>query len=445
MEGCGVAVRPSRRLHAAGCTPHAPNPAASTSQADIVQFQILSSDWKKQAYLLSDRTIELHSQFGKHHTIRVPHHGRDLAYQPETCELLVGGEGPDCFRLNLERGCFMAPLATGASGLNTIAVAPTHGMLALGTADGAVQCWDPRQRSLLGAVSPHDSLGADAGGAMANEVTALRFAPGGLQLAVGTASGHVVIYDIRRGAPLLVKDHQYGLPIRDIKYHRGHVVSADAKIIKLWEPDSGKVFTNIQPAADINDVAVCADSGMLFAGLETERLGAYFIPSLGPAPRWCHFLDSLTEEMEEQAASDGMYDDYKFVTREQLEKLRLTSLLGTSTLRPYMHGFFIDARLHAKATSLSQPFAYEQWRKERVAQHGQKGPWPGPRTLAPQQQQPHAAAHDSRARAPPAVSRLSQGSLLLGPARSTLAAWMPERGLQWLAACRAHGCQPRRL
>ena len=32
-----------------------------------------------------------------------------------------------------------------------------------------------------------------------------------------------------------------------------------------------------------------------------------------------------------------------------------------------MHGFFIDARLHAKAVSLSQPFAYEQWRKERVA------------------------------------------------------------------------------
>ena len=71
--------------------------------------------------------------------------------------------------------------------------------------------------------------------------------------------------------------------------------------------------------------------------------------------------------MEEQAATDGLYDDYKFVTREQLEQLRLTSLLGTNTLRPYMHGFFIDARLHAKAVSLSQPFAYEQWRKERVA------------------------------------------------------------------------------
>lgn len=27
-------------------------------------------------------------------------------------------------------------------------------------------------------------------------------------------------------------------------------------------------------------------------------MGAYFIPALGPAPRWCHFVDALTEEME---------------------------------------------------------------------------------------------------------------------------------------------------
>ena len=41
----------------------------------------------------------------------------------------------------------------------------------------------------------------------------MRFAPGGLQLSVGTASGHVAIYDIRRGAPLLVKDHQVTLAL----------------------------------------------------------------------------------------------------------------------------------------------------------------------------------------------------------------------------------------
>lgn len=37
------------------------------------------------------------------------------------------------------------------------------------------------------------------------------------------------------------------------------------------------------------------------------------MPSLGPAPRWCHFLEGLTEEMEERAPA--VYDDYRFVTK----------------------------------------------------------------------------------------------------------------------------------
>ena len=35
----------------------------------------------------------------------------------------------------------------------------------------------------------------------------------------------------------------------------------------------------------------------------------YFIPSLGPAPRWCAHLEGLTEEMEEAAPT--VYDDYR--------------------------------------------------------------------------------------------------------------------------------------
>ena len=37
---------------------------------------------------------------------------------------------------------------------------------------------------------------------------------------------------------------------------------------------------------------------------------AYFVPSLGPAPRWCSFLEGLTEELEESAAP-ALYDDYR--------------------------------------------------------------------------------------------------------------------------------------
>lgn len=37
---------------------------------------------------------------------------------------------------------------------------------------------------------------------------------------------------------------------------------------------------------------------------------AYFIPGLGPAPKWCSFLEGLTEELEETAAP-AVYDDYR--------------------------------------------------------------------------------------------------------------------------------------
>lgn len=49
--------------------------------------------------------------------------------------------------------------------------------------------------------------------------------------------------------------------------------------------------------------------------------------SLGPAPKWCGFLDALVEELEE-TKKETVYDDYKFVTRSELEELGLSHLIG---------------------------------------------------------------------------------------------------------------------
>ena len=43
-----------------------------------------------------------------------------------------------------------------------------------------------------------------------------------------------------------------------------------------------------------------------------------------------------------------VYDDYKFVTRMELESLGLGHLIGTNLLRSVMHGFFVDIRLYHK-------------------------------------------------------------------------------------------------
>lgn len=50
---------------------------------------------------------------------------------------------------------------------------------------------------------------------------------------------------------------------------------------------------------------------------EGIQMTNYYIPQLGPAPRWCTFLDNITEEMEDQNVRN-VYDDFKFVERSEI-------------------------------------------------------------------------------------------------------------------------------
>lgn len=98
---------------------------------------------------------------------------------------------------------------------------------------------------------------------------------------------------------------------------------------------------------------------------ENAKMQTYYIPSLGPAPYWCSFLDNLTEELEE-LDYETIYDDYKFVTEKELDELGLLHLKGTNLLRAYMHGYFIDIRLYRKARDVMKPFEFEQYKKKKI-------------------------------------------------------------------------------
>jgi len=56
----------------------------------------------------------------------------------------------------------------------------------------------------------------------------------------------------------------------------------------------------------------------------------------------------------------------KFVTQQELDDLGLDNLRGTNCLKAYMHGFFIDVRLYHKAKSIIEPFAYQEYRKNKI-------------------------------------------------------------------------------
>lgn len=49
-------------------------------------------------------------------------------------------------------------------------------------------------------------------------------------------------------------------------------------------------------------------------------LNLEIVQMLGPAPKWASFLDSLTEELEENPIQE-LYDDFKFITVKELESL----------------------------------------------------------------------------------------------------------------------------
>lgn len=88
--------------------------------------------------------------------------------------------------------------------------------------------------------------------------------------------------------------------------------------MKIYDKDSGRLFSNIEPKTGINDIELCSqDSGLIFVPQEQTKVGTYFIPALGSAPKWCAFLENLTEEMEE-SKDTVLYEDYKFLTANDL-------------------------------------------------------------------------------------------------------------------------------
>uniref|UniRef100_A0AC11EDY1 Nucleolar protein 10 n=1 Tax=Ovis aries TaxID=9940 RepID=A0AC11EDY1_SHEEP len=142
--------------------------------------------------------------------------------------------------------------------------------------------------------------------------------------------------------------------------------------VECWDPRTrGRVgvldcaLSSVTADSEINSLPTI--SALKFNGALTMAVGTSTGQVLGPAPRWCSFLDNLTEELEENPEST-VYDDYKFVTKKDLENLGLTHLIGSPFLRAYMHGFFMDIRLYHKVKLMVNPFAYEEYRKDKIRQ-----------------------------------------------------------------------------
>ncbi|KAJ5225880.1 Ribosome biogenesis protein ENP2 [Penicillium chermesinum] len=376
----------------------------------------LSLSWARHTVALNTTFILLSSDYTKiPYTVRMPlyhpppRYGRDLVYDRQSTEALIPSVGVnrdglgEVFRLNLELGRYMRSFEIDVGGddftssgagtlqggintgaVNTAAIAEeSHGLLAFGTTMGTVELWDPRAKGRAGILSPPTQAGPEEG---RTEITALEFHRSGLTMGTGSSNGLIHLYDLRSPVPLLKKDQGYGFPVHTLKFLQPStesreatmdpkIMSADKRIIKIWDPRDGSPWTSVEPAVDINSVAWCKDSGMLLTANEGRQQHSFFIPQLGPAPKWCSFLDNLVEEMAEDpndpnaftsAQAGAVYDNYKFLSVPQLRTLNLEHLIGrTNLLRPYMHGYFVAQRLYEEARLITNPYIWEEERAKR--------------------------------------------------------------------------------
>ncbi len=90
----------------------------------------------------------------------------------------------------------------------------------------------------------------------------------------------------------------------------------------------------------------------------------FFVPEVGPAPKWCSFLENITEELEE-TKNYSVYEDFKFLTQKELEAIDAVNLIGTRFVKQYMHGYFMEWKLYKKLKALSEPFAYDKYLEDR--------------------------------------------------------------------------------
>jgi len=311
-----------------------------------VDVWCLSPDLGKMVFLLADRTLDFHAPYGTHYKVRVPSAGRRLLYDGAKCTLHVAsGQRPVAHRLDLDSGTFLSDLEVGSQS-SCCDLGRGVPLTAFGCEDGIVRFFDARTSS----IQPVALL--DVG----NDVTSLKFDKDCLNVACGTSDAEVKLYDLRSKRPTITKAHQNLLPIVDLKWHSSSketasqlILSSDSRVLKAWDSRDGKVFTNVEPSSPLNHVAVAPssderDSGLILMAGEQSRVMAYYVPALGRAPRWCAFLDSLTEELEEKGQSH--FEDYRFVSRTELEELGGEAFVGTPQLRAHAHGFFMDARLY---------------------------------------------------------------------------------------------------
>lgn len=330
----------------------------------LSHFEFLTDDWSKLAALRGDRKFDLFTKAGQFSTVSLPIRCRNFVYNPPNSDIILASEDFQLLRLNLELGQFVPSIQACSQNGNTVSISDVHQLIACGFEDGQLEFYDPRDKRSIAAIQ------------LQNEVTKTAFDKTGLKIAVGLSSGDVSLFDIRSSNPLLNYSHRNDTAINSLSFTTRSgtgdqmLLSSDNRGVRIYslDADKGKFFTSFETKSALNDMTPFPDSGLIFAATDAKKVQVMLIPDLGPAPRFASFLDNLINDVEaEENEGTPLYDNMNFITRDELEKLGGGHFIGSSLLKPYMHGFFIPRDLYKMISSSqsNEGMNYEEYMKKQ--------------------------------------------------------------------------------
>ena len=301
--------------------------------SEVVDFAILDRDYKKLVMACADRNLEFHAQYGKHYKLRVPRQPRCLNFNRYTSDLFIGCSSSELYRLNLEEGKFLSNFETNAKGITTIHHNSQLDLLITGSEDGLVNFFDYRQRRFIREDTLNDK----------EDITIVKGGRNPFETYVGSAEGLVRVYDIRTERFVQEKRSPYMLPINSIEFHHKSelVMIGDSKSIRMThQNDLGSLYAVFESKPQINNFKVFQDSGLIVYSSSSAKLGAIYVPTLGPVPKFCQFIENVTEELED-TKTDKQIENMKFVTYDELIAADFKELIGSHKLTPHLHGYLI--------------------------------------------------------------------------------------------------------
>jgi ribosome biogenesis protein ENP2 len=328
--------------------------------SEIVDFALLEEDYKKIAMVCVDRNVEIHARHGKHFKVRVPRAPRCLLFERNSADLLVGGSSDELYRLSLHEGRFQPSYKVSPKGVSTLAYNQGLDLVLAGGDDGQVSLIDHRLEKVASHVTLNDGEG----------VTVLKQSDNPFEFFVGSSEGLVRVYDLRISRHLAEKRHPYMLPIKDIEFapQAGLVLSCDSKTIRIQRRDKlTELVAVFEQKTPINNLKIFKDSGLLLYANDAPKIGALFIPALGPAPRFCQFLEHITEEFEEKT-NVNVFEDQRFVTYEELVALNARHLIGSRQLKTHLNGFLVPSKIYESLRQQTDLVDYREYRADKVKQ-----------------------------------------------------------------------------